>query len=70
MYRALFDQFGAHCVAKIWRGEDLTDEELAAFRMLLDAREASGNRLLGKYAGPDPCIDTVTGRCGVRPLFR
>ncbi len=70
MYRALFEQFGAECVAKIWRGELLTDEELAAFRMLLDAREASGRRLLGKYAGPDPCFDTVTGRCGVRPLFR
>lgn len=70
MYRALFDQFGAHCVGKIWRGEDLTDEELAAFRMLLDAREASGNRLLGKHAGPDACIDTVTGRCGIPPLFR
>ena len=70
MYRALFEQVGAECVAKIWRGELLTDEELAAFRMLLDAREASGRRLLGKYAGPDPCFDTVTGRCGVRPLFR
>jgi hypothetical protein len=70
VYRALFERFGAECVAKIWRGELLTDEELAAFRMLLDAREASGRRLLGKYAGPDPCIDTVTGRCGVRPLFR
>lgn len=70
MYRALFDQFGAHCVGKIWPGEDLTNEELTAFRMLLDAREASGHRLLGKYAGPDPCIDTVTGRCGVGPRFR
>lgn len=70
MYRALFEQFGAMCAQKIWRGELLSDEELAAFRLLLDAREASGRRLLGRYAGPDPCIDTVTGRCGVRPLFR
>ncbi len=70
MYRALFERFGAECVGKVWRGEPLTDAELAAFRMLLDAREASGRRLLGRYAGPDPCIDTVTGRCGVRPLFR
>jgi hypothetical protein len=70
MYRALFEQFGAACVAKIWRGEDLSDEELAAFRLLLEAREAAGLRLLGKYAGPDPSIDTVTGRCGIRPLFR
>jgi hypothetical protein len=37
---------------------------------LLEAREAAGLRLLGKYAGPDPSIDTVTGRCGIRPLFR
>lgn len=70
MYRALFEQFGAACVAKIWRGEELSDEELVAFRRLLEAREAAGRRLLGRYAGPDPCIDTVTGRCGVRPLFR
>ena len=70
MYRALFEQFGAECVGKLWRGETLTDEELVAFRALLDAREASGNRLLGKYAGPDPCIDTGSGRCGAMPLFR
>lgn len=70
MYRALFEQFGAMCAQKTWRGELLSDDELAAFRLLLDAREASGRRLLGRYAGPDPCIDTVTGRCGVRPLFR
>lgn len=70
MYRALFEQFGAACAAKIWRGEELSDGELVAFRRLLEAREAAGRRLLGKYTGPDPCIDTVTGRCGVRPLFR
>ena len=70
MYRAMFEQFGAACVQKIWRGEELTDAEVLAFRALLDAREASGNRLLGKYAGPDECIDTVTGRCGTMPLFR
>jgi hypothetical protein len=70
VYRALFEQFGAACVGKIWRGEELTDEELTVFRMLLDAREASGRRLLGRYAGPDASVDTVTGRCGLRPLFR
>jgi hypothetical protein len=70
MYRALFEQFGSECVGKLWRGEQLTDTELAAFRALLDAREASGNRLLGKYAGPDECVDTVSGRCGAMPLFR
>jgi len=70
MYRALFENFGAACVGKIWRGEELGDDELFAFRALLDAREASGRRLLGKYAGPDECIDTVSGRCGARPLFR
>lgn len=70
MYRALFERFGAECVQKIWRGDALSDAELVAFRALLDAREASGNRLLGKYAGPDACVDTVTGRCGAMPLFR
>ena len=70
MYRALFDSFGAECAQRIWRGEMLSDQEFAAFRMLLDARQASGRRLLGKYAGPDECIDTVSGRCGVRPFFR
>jgi hypothetical protein len=70
MYRALFESFGAACVGKIWRGEELSDGELSGFRALLDAREASGRRLLGKYAGPDECIDTVSGRCGARPLFR
>jgi hypothetical protein len=48
----------------------LPDAEFLAFRKYLDAREASGRRLLGKFAGEDECIDTVTGRCGVRPLFR
>lgn len=70
MYRALFERFGAECAQKVWRGDQLSDDELAAFRALLDAREASGRRLLGKYAGPDECIDTVTGRCGAMPLFR
>lgn len=70
VYRELFEAFGAACVQKIWRGEELSDDELVAFRLLLDAREASGRRLLGKYAGPDPCLDTVTGRCGVRPPLR
>ncbi len=70
MYRALFERFGSECVGKIWRGEPLSDDELHAFRSLLDAREASGRRLLGKYAGPDECIDTVTGRCGTMPVFR
>ena len=70
MYRAIFERFGAECVQKIWHGEELSDLEYHAFRALLDAREASGRRLLGKYAGPDECIDTVTGRCGALPTFR
>jgi len=70
MYRALFEAFSAVCVRKIWRDEPLSDCELRAFRAYLDAREASGRRLLGKYAGPDECIDTVTGRCGAMPLLR
>jgi len=69
VYRALFDAFGAACVQKIWRGEALSPNERTAFSALLDAREASGRRLLGRFAGPDECIDTVTGRCGIRPLF-
>ena len=70
MYRALFEQFAAGCVARIWRGELLSDRDFFAFRAYLDAREASGRRLLGKHAGPDACIDTVSGRCGARPLLR
>ncbi|MGE0599174.1 MAG: hypothetical protein AB7J35_07990 [Dehalococcoidia bacterium] len=69
MYRALFEQFSAECVERIWRGEPLTPEASVAFSAYLDAREASPRRLLGRYAGPDPSIDTVTGRCGIRPLF-
>lgn len=70
MYRAIFEAFAAECVGRIWAGEVLADAEFLAFRAYLDAREASGRRLLGRYAGPDACVDTVTGRCGVRPLFR
>jgi hypothetical protein len=69
MYRALFEAFSAGCVGKIWCGEPLGDAELRAFRAYLDAREASGRRLLGKYAGADECIDTVTGRCGAMPVL-
>ncbi|MEO8539685.1 MAG: hypothetical protein ABI577_08085 [bacterium] len=57
-------------MARIWAGETLPDDEFFAFRAYLDVREASGRRLLGKYAGPDECVDTVTGRCGAMPLFR
>ncbi len=70
MYRALFEQFSAECVGQIWRGESLTPEASVAFSAYLEAREASPRRLLGKHAGPDASIDTVTGRCGIRPLFR
>lgn len=70
MYAELIDRFGRECVAKIWAGGELTEDEACAFGVLLEARELSGRRLLGKYAGPDPSIDTVTGRCGIRPLFR
>ena len=70
MYRALFEQFGRDCVQAIWRGEPLSDTDRSAFSAYLEAREAAGRRLLGKYAGPDEAIDTVTGRCGIRPYFR
>lgn len=66
----MFEAFAAECVGRIWAGEILPDGEFFAFRAYLDAREASGRRLLGRYAGPDECVDTVTGRCGARPLFR
>lgn len=69
MYRALFERFAAHCVAAIWRGDGLSTEDQRAFRAYLDARESSGRRLLGAHAGPDPSIDTVTGRCGTPPAF-
>lgn len=68
MYRALFDRFGAECAQRLARGEPLDDVEGDAFSRLLDAREASGHRLLGRFAGPDPSIDTVTGRCGHPPV--
>jgi hypothetical protein len=67
VYRALFDRFGAECAQRIARGEPLGDGEAVAFSLLLAAREASGHRLLGHLAGPDPSIDTVTGRCGHPP---
>ncbi|MGE3073610.1 MAG: hypothetical protein AB7N24_05915 [Dehalococcoidia bacterium] len=70
MYRALFERFSAECVGQIWRGEALTPEAASAFSAYLEAREASPRRLLGRYAGPDPSTDTVTGRCGIRPLLR
>ena len=70
MYRSLFEQFSATCVGKIWHGEALSEPERDAFAAYLDAREASGRRLLGKHAGRDESIDTVTGRCGIRPMFR
>jgi hypothetical protein len=69
MYRALFEQFAARCVGAIWRGEPLDPRARRAFRAYLDAREASGRRLLGVHAGLDPSIDTVTGRCGTLPAF-
>jgi hypothetical protein len=70
MYAELIDRFGRECVAKIWAGDELTADEACAFGVLLEARELSGRRLLGKHAGLDPSIDTVTGRCGHRPVFR
>lgn len=70
MFRSLFEAFAARCVQQIWRGEPLSDADARAFSSYLDAREASGRRLLGRYAGPDECVDTVTGRCGMRPSFR
>ena len=55
---------------RISTGEPLSDAEAAAFCALLEARERTGPPLLGQYAGDDDAIDTVSGRCGVRPRFR
>lgn len=70
MYAHLIDRFGQECTRRIWAGEELPDEVAQAFFTLLEARELAGQRLLGKHAGPDACIDTVSGRCGQRPAFR
>ena len=70
MYRSLFETFAARCVERIWHGEPLGEAERRAFSAYLDAREASGRRLLGRFAGSDEPLDTVSGRCGARPLFR
>jgi hypothetical protein len=69
MYAALIAEFSRQCCARIAAGQPLTDEEFAAFRALLQARENSDRRLLGAMAGPDPSFDTVTGRCGLGPGF-
>ncbi|MEX0781175.1 MAG: hypothetical protein WD557_00885 [Dehalococcoidia bacterium] len=69
MYAALIAEFSRQCVARIAAGEQLSDQEFAAFRTLLQARENSDRRLLGAMAGPDASFDTVTGRCGLRPGF-
>ena len=69
MYRALFEAFGAQCVTRIWNGVALSARDREYLTIILDAREASGQRLLGTLAGPDPCIDTVTGRCGHSPTY-
>jgi hypothetical protein len=66
MYAELIDRFGRECATRIAAGGALSDEEARSFRVLLEARELAGRRLLGRRAGPDPSFDTVTGRCGVR----
>ena len=63
----MLQRFGRKCTRKIADGQPLTEMEAAAFRNLLDAYDIAGRPLLGRYAGSDGCIDTVTGRCGHRP---
>lgn len=60
----------ADWLRRISSGETLSDDDAAAFCALLEAREKSGRLLLGRYAGDDDDIDTVSGRCGLRPRFR
>jgi hypothetical protein len=69
MYRGCFEDFAAECVRRIGAGEPLSEVEACAFGLYLEARERSGRRLLGRFAGADPSIDTASGRCGVRPPF-
>ncbi|MBK7126016.1 MAG: hypothetical protein IPI85_08270 [Dehalococcoidia bacterium] len=69
-YRSLVETVATSCVQRIWRSEDLSDADFYAFGAYLNAREASGRRLLGMHAAPAACSDTVTGRCGIRPLLR
>jgi hypothetical protein len=68
--RELIDRFSQDCVRRIAAGEALSDEDARAWSAILAAREASGQLLLGRYAGNDPAFDTVTGRCGHKPTFR
>ena len=70
VYRHFIDRFARDCVQRIARGEYLSDADACAFRTVLEARELSGHRLLGPLAGPDASFDTVSGRCGHRPVFR
>lgn len=60
----------ADWLRRIGAGEALDDDEAAAFCEMLDARERAGRPLLGRYAGEDESIDTVSGRCGLPPRFR
>lgn len=61
----------ADWLRRISTGESLSDDDAATFCALLEARERTGRPLLGRYAGDDDDdIDTVSGRCGLRPRFR
>jgi hypothetical protein len=64
----LTGSFARECTRKLLAGETFTASEFAAFRAFLDHRDRSGRPLLGTLAGPDGSIDTVTGRCGHKPL--
>lgn len=68
MYAEAIRQFSAHCCAKLWAGEPLTDDECDAWATLLAARELQGHRWLGELASPDGSFDTVSGRCGLAPV--
>lgn len=59
--------FNRECARKLARGEAFDDVERDAYLALLRAYDLSGRNLLGRYAGADECIDTVFGRCGLRP---
>lgn len=69
MFREMIEEFVRDCVARVAAGDQLDDDAAAAFRRYLDFRERCGPPLLGRFASGDGSFDTVTGRCGHRPLF-
>ena len=60
-------QLSHHYARKLLDGERFSDVEYEEYLAFLAWREEVGQPLLGRFAGPDRSIDTVYGRCGLRP---